>query len=280
MEPVFRKYLITGAGRGIGRGLARNLLAEGHHVFLLDSNKAELDNTLKLCSTWSHLSPFKGSVVDLSDRLAVKKAVQEAGQWFGGSLDVLVNNAFATPHTWADGKGMEDDPDSDDILDQWDLKIAVGLTAPFLLSRLCVPLLKKGQTGTRDDPGPGCIINIASTRAYMAEDNHEAYSAAKGGILGLTQSSSISLGHRHGIRVNAILPGWISIDNENAEADKRGTNWTEGMSESDHKWHPAGRVGRVEDVTKTVNHLAASTFMTGAEITLDGGVTRKMVYPE
>lgn len=280
MGPIVRKYLITGAGRGIGRGLTRTLLQDGHRVFLLDSNKPELDNTLQLCSSWSDSALYKGSVVDLTDRAAIKRAVNEASQFFDGSLDVLVNNAFATPHVWTDGKVMEDNLDSDEIMDQWDKKIAVGLTAPFMLSRLCVPLLKNGKTGTAHDVSPGCIINISSTRAFMAEDNHEGYSAAKGGILGLTQSSSISLGHRHGIRVNSILPGWVSVDNENLEADQSGKKWEAGIESSDHRWHPAGRVGRVEDVAKTVQFLVETRFMTGEQITLDGGVTRKMVYPE
>ncbi|KAI4764317.1 NAD(P)-binding protein [Aureobasidium sp. EXF-3400] len=275
-------YLVTGAGRGIGRGLTRNILTRpGNRVFLLDSNESELQNTLSLASTWTqssdtNRSSFKGKVVDLRNRDEIKTVVGEVNEFFGGQLHALVNNAFATPHTWKDDKGLEDELSSDDIMDQWDVKIAVGLTAPFLLSRLCVPMLKR-----KDGEGSvGCIINISSTRAKQAEDNHEAYSAAKGGLLGLTQSMSISLGHRHNIRVNAIIPGWINVENENKAADEASAKWEDDMTEQDHSYHPAGRVGKVEDIYKAFKFLVESDFVTGEEIVVDGGVTRKMYYPE
>ncbi|KAG9964768.1 NAD(P)-binding protein, partial [Aureobasidium melanogenum] len=282
LMPTSINYLVTGAGRGIGRGLARNLLTRpGNRVFLLDNNESELQNTLSLASTWTqssdtNKSSYKGKVVDLSNRDEIKTVVREVNEFFDGNLHALINNAFATPHTWKDGKGMEDDLSSDEIMDQWDLKIAVGLTAPFLLSRLCVPMLKRKD----EKSSAGCIINISSTRAKQAEDNHEAYSAAKGGILGLTQASAISLGHRHNIRVNAIIPGWINVENENKEADEASTKWEDGMTEQDHSWHPAGRVGKVEDIYKAVKFLVESDFITGEEVVVDGGVTRKMYYPE
>jgi NAD(P)-dependent dehydrogenase (short-subunit alcohol dehydrogenase family) len=275
-------YLVTGAGRGIGRGLTRNLLQRPENrVFLLDSNETELQNTLSLAASWIqssnvHKSRFKGKVVDLKNRDEIKTLVGEVDEFFEGRLHALVNNAFATPHTWNDGKGMEDDLSSDEIMDQWDAKIAVGLTAPFLLSRLCIPMLKRKG----DEPRAGCIINISSTRAKQAEDNHEAYSAAKGGLLGLTQSMSISLGHRHNIRCNAIIPGWINVENENKAADEQSTQWEDGMTEQDHSYHPVGRVGKVEDIYKAVKFLVESDFVTGEEIVVDGGVTRKMYYPE
>jgi len=303
-------YLITGAARGIGRGLTRSLLSQGHRVFLVDNNKAELENTLSLAAKWAASGPvitgnphtlnsefaFHGALVDLSDRSQVKEAVTNATLFFGGKLDVLINNAIPVPHIWQDGKGMEDKDEEDSIMQEWDEKIAVGLTAPFLLARLCVPLLRAATSSpssnlaaismpdplrqVRHQTRPGCIINISSTRAYQAEDNHEAYSAVKAGILGLTQSLAVSLGHRHGIRVNAIIPGWISVDDENAVADREGTKWGDALTEQDHQWHPAGRVGKAEDILKTVQFLVDSDFITGQEIVVDGGVTRKMVYPE
>ena len=167
--------------------------------------------------------------------------------------------------------------EGDDIETEWDLKIAIGLTAPFILSRLCVPLLVAGSSTSGS---PGTIINISSTRAYQAEADHEAYSTAKAGILGLTQSMSISLGHRHKIRVNAIIPGWIHVENESKAADEKGTAWEEGLSKDDIEWHPAGRVGKSEDIVRAAEYLIESGFVTGQEVVVDGGVGRKMVYPE
>jgi NAD(P)-dependent dehydrogenase (short-subunit alcohol dehydrogenase family) len=242
-------------------------------VFLLDSNSSELDNTLSKAIEWSTRGDaYKGAVIDLRDRSQIKDAMQQVSAFFEGKLDVLVNNAVATPHVWADDKAMDEGTD-EEMLQQWDDKIAVGLTAPFLLSRLCVPMLKAAT------PNPGCIVNIASTRAYQAEDNHEGYSAAKGGLLGLTRSSAISLGHKHNIRVTAIIPGWISVNNENADGDSSGSTWEQGMSKEDHSFHPAGRVGKVEDMAKALDFLVDSSFVTGAEIVVDGGVTKKMLYP-
>ncbi|KAB2575505.1 putative oxidoreductase [Lasiodiplodia theobromae] len=283
-------YLITGAARGIGRGLTRNLLSKGHRVFLLDSNKPELDNTLSLAPSWtskaansSSLPQFQGRVVDLADRAQLKAAVAEASTFFAGRLDVLVNNAFATPHVWSGDRRMDDAAD-DTVEREWDVKLAVGLTAPFLLARLCVPMLRAAAAAAAAKDGarqPGSIINVSSTRAHQAEPNHEAYSAVKAGLLGLTRSMAVSLGGAYGIRVNAVTPGWIDVDDENAAADaKGGAKWGEALGEADHAWHPAGRVGRVEDIAKAVVFLAESGFVTGEEIVVDGGVTKKMVYPE
>ena len=267
-------YLITGGARGIGRGLARHCLRKGHRVFLLDSNTTELENTLSKASTWSSQpEACKGLKVDLRDRQAMKNVIDQVSSFFEGRLDVLVNNAIATSHVWENDASMVDGTD-EEIMRQWDDKIAVGLTAPFYLSRLCVPLLRK------DPANPGCIVNIASTRTDQAEPNHEGYSAAKGGILGLSRSMAISLGEKYSLRVNAIIPGWISVDNECKEADKAGTKWEEGMSKEDHAWHPAGRVGQVEDIARAMDYLVESKFVTGDELTVDGGVTKKMVYPE
>lgn len=273
--------VVTGGARGIGRGLVRLLLQDGHSVYALDSNEAELRNTSERAKEWASSSSssttrFYSKTVDLSDRKAIHSSVQDISKVFNNKLDLLVNNAFATPHIWDDGKSM-DDLDAN-IEEQWDLKVAVGLTAPFLLSRLCTSMLKGSKDG--EQRKPGSIINISSTRAHQAEDNHEAYSACKAGLIGLTQSMSVSLGHKHNIRVNAISPGWINVENENKEADDKGSEWEDGLTESDHRWHPAGRVGKVEDIYKAVMFLAESDFVTGQEVLVDGGVTKKMVYPE
>jgi NAD(P)-dependent dehydrogenase (short-subunit alcohol dehydrogenase family) len=284
--------LITGAGRGIGRGLTHSLLKKGHSVYLVDNNAPELQHTLSLASEWvtsSSLPPsqqpskdrgtsrVQGKVVDLADRTAIKDMVRDVSAFFDGKLDVLVNNAFPTPHTWAEDKGMEDDDES--IVEQWDHKLAVGLTAPFLLSRLCVPLLTATANGG-EGRRAGSIINVSSTRWKQAEDNHEGYSAVKAGLQGLTQSMAVSLGHRHNIRVNAISPGWVNVSEQNKAADETGAKWEDELTEEDHKWHPAGRVGNAEDIAQTVIFLAENGFVTGQDVVVDGGVGRKMVYPE
>ncbi|KAK6331300.1 hypothetical protein TWF730_004386 [Orbilia blumenaviensis] len=271
--PDAMNYLITGAARGIGRGLTRHLLSNGHRVFLIDSNLTELTNTSTLLQKSGYnQSNFQISHTDLSDRGSIVLAVSAAKEFFTGRLDVLINNAFPTPHTWSNSASM--DSTNVDIMAEWDRKLAVGLTAPFFLSRLCIPLL------TSSPSQPGTIINISSTRAHQSELNHEVYSAVKAGLIGLTQSMSVSLGQKYKIRVNAISPGWVHVEDENAAGDAEGRKWEDGLTEQDHEWHSAGRVGKVEDIAKAVEFLVTAGFVTGTEMVVDGGVSKKMVYPE
>lgn len=105
------------------------------------------------------------------------------------------------------------------------------------------------------------------------------YSATKAGLLGLCQSVAVSLAS-DGIRSNVIIPGWINASNECKAADESGQQWEDGLTKDDHAWHLNGRVGKVEDVLRAVEYLAEAEFASGTEVVVDGGVTRKMVYPE
>lgn len=146
----------------------------------------------------------------------------------------------------------------------------------MLLTQACLPLLRK--TPSRTELG-GTVIFISSTRAFMSEPNNEPYSATKAGLLGLSQSLAVSLAD-DGVRTNVVVPGWIHVEDECAEADAQGRKWEEGLSAEDQRWHLSGRVGKVEDVARAVDYLVEAEFATGTEIVVDGGVTRKMVYPE
>jgi NAD(P)-dependent dehydrogenase (short-subunit alcohol dehydrogenase family) len=111
----------------------------------------------------------------------------------------------------------------------------------------------------------GAVVNIASTRALQSEPDTEAYAAAKGGVVALTHAMAMSLGPA--VRVNCISPGWIDTGKHR-------------ISRADHGQHPAGRVGRVEDIAELVAFLLSekSGFTTGANFVVDGGMTRKMIY--
>lgn len=165
---------------------------------------------------------------------------------------------------------------SDLTLDDWNASLETNLTAPMLLTQACLPLLRK-RTETRLQGGS--VIFISSTRAFMSEPNNEPYSTTKAGLLGLSQSMAVSLAP-DGIRCNVILPGWINASNECRAADESGRKWEDGLTEEDHAWHLNGRVGKVEDVLRAVEYLADAEFASGAEVVVDGGVTRKMVYPD
>jgi NAD(P)-dependent dehydrogenase (short-subunit alcohol dehydrogenase family) len=141
---------------------------------------------------------------------------------------------------------------------EWSRVIGTNLTSTFLLTRASEPLLRAAN---------GSVVTIASTRAHMSEPDTEAYAASKGGLVALTHALSISLGPD--VRVNCISPGWIFTKGDPPRPE-------------DHAFHPAGRVGTPEDIAALVAFLVGpdSRFITGAEFIIDGGVTRKMIYPE
>ncbi|MBI3987338.1 MAG: SDR family oxidoreductase, partial [Lentisphaerae bacterium] len=150
-------------------------------------------------------------------------------------------------------------------LREWNRVLAVNLTGAFLMSKYAAPHLRKQG---------GVIVNIASTRALMSEANTEAYSASKGGLVALTHALAVSLGPA--IRVNCIAPGWIDVSGWKKKKNRR----PETLREADHRQHPAGRVGTPDDIAALILYLAApqASFITGACFTVDGGMTRKMMY--
>ena len=141
---------------------------------------------------------------------------------------------------------------------EWSTVLGTNLTSAFLLVRAAEPLLRAAR---------GSVVTIASTRARMSEPDTEAYAASKGGLVALTHALAISLGPD--VRVNCISPGWIVT---------KGPAPTAG----EHAFHPAGRVGTADDIAALTAFLVGpdSGFITGAEFVVDGGVTRKMIYPE
>jgi len=165
-----------------------------------------------------------------------------------GRLDAVICNA---------GFGIRK-PIADLTLAEWSSVLATNLTSTFLLVRAALSLLRAAN---------GAVVTLASTRAHMSEPNTEAYSASKGGLVALTHALAISLGPD--VRVNCVSPGWIV---------------TKGPmpTPEEHAFHPAGRAGTPEDIAAMVAFLIGpgSRFITGSEFVIDGGVTRKMIYPE
>jgi NAD(P)-dependent dehydrogenase (short-subunit alcohol dehydrogenase family) len=186
-------------------------------------------------------------ICDVSDEAAVASLIAGVRST-EGRLDALICNAG-----FGIGKPIEAL-----TLAEWSSVLATNLTSIFLLVRAAVPLLRAAH---------GSVVTIASTRAHMSEPNTEAYSASKGGIVALTHALAISLGPD--VRVNCISPGWILT--KGPEPTKQ-----------EHAFHPAGRVGTPEDVAALAAFLIGpdSGFITGSEFVIDGGVTRKMIYPE
>ncbi len=251
--------LITGAARGIGEGIAVRLQAAGWNVVLADILEAE-GRRMEAKLNRGRKKGFGRAMFipcDVADETQVAAAVAWTVAEFG-RLDALVNNAgIAHPYN---------SPVEKLSLDDWNRKMAVNLSGPFLGAKHAAPYLRRA-------PGGGAIVNISSTRAIMAEPNSEIYNTSKAGLLGLTRSLALSLGPQ--VRVNAICPGWIDTRSAKASAA--------AAKREKHAQHPVGRLGRPEDIAELALFLVAgkrSGFITGQTFVCDGGMTVKMVYEE
>jgi NAD(P)-dependent dehydrogenase (short-subunit alcohol dehydrogenase family) len=238
--------IITGAGGGIGRVLAMGYAAQSAQVVLIDKDEQKLKET-ELALQQAGFDPYVIRLA-LNDGATIAPAIKEIADKFG-RIDILINNA---------GLGISKSP-YDLGIDEWDYVIDTNLRGTFLCSREAAKVMRSN--------GGGSIVHISSTRAEMSEANSEAYAASKGGIIALTHALAVSLG-KDGIKVNAISPGWIETGDYNS------------LRPEDHYQHPAMRVGKPEDIARACLYLTdpENDFVTGMNLTIDGGMTKKMIY--
>lgn len=235
--------IVTGASQGIGRGIAEAYIAKGAQVVLADVNE-------KLGKEISE--QLVGSLfikTDVRKESDIKKLMKETVKQFG-RIDIVINNA-----------GKSEFKNLFELsLDEWDDVINTNLRSVFLCSREAAVYMRKQESG-------GSIVNIASTRAIMSEPNSEAYAASKGGIVAITHALATSLAE-HRITVNAISPGWIETTAYN------------DLRDIDHEQHLSKRVGKPSDIAKACLYLTdpQNDFVTGINLVVDGGMTRKMIY--
>ena len=217
--------VVTGGAGGIGKCIVEEFRRQGACVCVID------------CAEGNHY------VGDIGDKATLEAFAQQVIKNHG-RVDVLVNNA---PPYFI---GIDECS-----YEQFQKSLAIGVTAPFYLSKLFAPYFAEGAS----------IINISSSRDRMSQPQSESYTAAKGGIAALTHSLAVSFGGK--VRVNSISPGWID------------TAYTvyEGP---DAIQQPAGRVGNPMDIANMVLFLASDKagFITGENICIDGGQTRLMIY--
>ena len=217
--------VITGGAGGIGKCIAEEFRKEGAAVCVID------------CADGDHY------VGDIGDKTTLEAFADQVIKTYG-RVDVLVNNA---PPAF---KGIDTCS-----YEEFQQALAVGVTAPFYLSKLFAPYFAEGAS----------IINISSSRDRMSQPQSESYTAAKGGIAALTHGLAVSFAGK--VRVNSVSPGWID------------TEWKvyEGP---DALQQPAGRVGNPMDIANMVLFLASNKagFITGENICIDGGQTRLMIY--
>ena len=217
--------VITGGAHGIGRAIADAFIREGAVVHIIDKQPGE----------W-----FVG---DVSDKVILEQFAESVVSE-SSHVDYLINNALPMM------KGI-----NDCTWEEFTYALAVGVTAPFYLTKLLMPHFASRAS----------VINIASSRDRMSQPQTESYTAAKGGIAALTHAMAISLAGK--ARVNSISPGWI---------DTIGSS----IKGADALQQPAGRVGKPEDIAEMVLFLCSEKagFITGENICIDGGMTKLMIY--
>lgn len=245
-----KRVFITGGANGIGRGLVKAFCQQHAKVAFCDVDDTAAE---KLCSEMKDCSCryIKTDVLYGNELKATLDTL--LSEW--GDIDIIINNAGVSRFKPIEKLSIEE---FDEIID-------INLRPVFITSKILAQHREKQQIRNNY----GRIINIASTRYLMSEPDSEAYAASKGGIVSLTHALAISLSKYH-IIVNCISPGWID------------TGHYGELKESDHKQHPSGRVGSTEDISKACLFLCdpGSDFINGQNITIDGGMTKKMIYEE
>lgn len=242
-----RRVFITGGGHGIGRAIVEAFAAEGDCVAFCDID-IERGNEVEASSGARFIA------LDVCDKAALEGAVTALlDEW--GDLDVIVNNVGVSSF----------EPITQTSVEHFEMVLNTNLRSAFITSRLMA--MHREKSGSANPYGR--IINLCSTRYLQSEPGSEAYAASKGGIWSLTHALAVSLAP-YQITANCIAPGWISVNED------------EVLRAEDHGFHLSGRVGRVEDIARTCLFLceAGSDFINGQCITVDGGVTKKMIYPE
>jgi NAD(P)-dependent dehydrogenase (short-subunit alcohol dehydrogenase family) len=240
--------IVTGGGRGIGRAIAAAYSSEGASVVIAESDPVTGKETEAYIQNKGGIAVFLRTDVRRSEEII--KLMDFTREHYG-RIDILINNA---------GYGKWISP-YELTVEDWDDVINTNLRSVFLCSREAGRIMRGN--------GGGSIVNIASTRAFMSEPHSEAYAASKGGIVALTHALAASFSKDH-IMVNCISPGWI----ETGDYDK--------LSEADHRQHFSGRVGRPDDIARACLYLTSggNDFINGANLVIDGGMTKKMIYEE
>ena len=217
--------VVTGGAHGIGKAIAEGFRREGAVVHIID------------------ISPGDWFVGDVGDKAALERFAEYVVQQ-SGHVDYLINNALPLM------KGIDECSWED-----FSRALAVGVTAPFYLTKLLMPHFAPGAS----------VINISSSRDRMSQPQTESYTAAKGGIAALTHALAVSLAGK--ARVNSISPGWIDTTDSN-------------ITGADALQQPVGRVGKPEDIAEMALFLCSDKagFITGENICIDGGMTKLMIY--
>jgi NAD(P)-dependent dehydrogenase (short-subunit alcohol dehydrogenase family) len=249
MNFINKVVVVTGAAKGIGRGIASAYAENGAKVLIADVDETagrQAESELKqMGADVLYIKTDVKSEVDIINLMETAKKTYDR-------IDVLINNA---------GKGLFKSL-YEVTVEEWDDIIQTNLRSVFLCSREAAKYMRENEEG-------GAIINMASTRAIMSEPNSEGYAATKGGIVAITHALAASLSEDQ-ITVNAISPGWIHTGDYSQ------------LTDIDHHQHFSKRVGKPDDIARACLYLTdrENNFVTGINLVVDGGMTKKMIYEE
>ncbi len=245
-----RTAVVTGGASNIGRGITLKLADAGASVVIVDKDEVQAQQT-------AALRPGKIRVIgcDLSDLAQVRALGERLAQH--EKVDILVNNAG-----WVNSKEF-----AAKDLDEMDFEVRLNLLAPLLLVRMVLPSMVNRRYGR--------IVSVASEAGRAGQRQQVAYSAAKGGVLGMTRSLSHEVG-RHGITVNAVCPAMTipeSFDEVGAGSMQRQRDRPPELMAKIIKAYPVGRVGHPRDIAAAVTFLASdeAEFITGQTLPVNGG---------
>lgn len=242
-----KRVFVTGGAQGIGKAIVEAFRNLNHQVAFCDSNKEKgLETARATGAAFFHL--------DVTCQEELTQCLNQLlCRW--GDIDIIINNVGISKFS----------PIIETSVEQFEQILSTNLTPVFITSR-ALAIHRELQ---QEKNLYGRIINLCSTRYLMSEEGTEGYAASKGGIYSLTHSLAISLSKYH-ITVNSISPGWI----ENYHYNE--------LSAIDHSQHPSNRVGKPEDIARMCIFLCneENNFINGENITIDGGMTKKMIYVE
>jgi meso-butanediol dehydrogenase/(S,S)-butanediol dehydrogenase/diacetyl reductase len=251
-----RMAIVTAGGAGIGAATARRFAREGAAVVIADLSGRRADEVAGAINTSGGRAV--AIKIDVADPEAIQACVRLALDRFG-RLDIMVNNA-----------GMAELAPLDEVsLESWNRVIAVTLTGTFLGMKYCLPVMRR--------QGRGVIINTASVSGIAGDYGLSSYNAAKAGVINLTRSAALE-NARYGIRVNCVCPGAINT----RAAEILGQARADELRRRQAAAHPLGRLGEPEEIADTMRFLASdeSSFITGAAIVVDGGMTAHTGLPD
>lgn len=236
--------LITGATRGIGKGIAEMYAQQGAKIAF--TYAGSVDKAKELEETLSSVTQIKGYQSDASDFDAAQTLVDEVIKEFG-KIDILINNAGITKDNLLLRMSKED----------WDMVIKVNLDSVFNLTKAVIKPMMKAKDGS--------IINMTSVVGISGNAGQANYAASKAGVIGFTKSVALELGSRN-IRCNAIAPGFIQTEMTDALDDKAKDKWNEAI--------PMKKLGHTKDIANACVFLGSemASYITGQTLNVDGGL--------